>query len=153
MKHSHICKVFEAFEDDGRICIVEENCSEGPLLQWLAKNKDKDLTKGGFLVQDKITDVLACLVYALQYLHSSDKIHGQINASNVLVNNGGTFKLGSISICSPNNLPPSPISPESAIAAPELFDNKPYSSASDIWALGCLIHYLCTKQDFPVCAI
>jgi len=30
--------------------------------------------------------------------------------------------------------------------SPEVCENKPYTFKSDVWALGCVLHELCTLQ-------
>ena len=30
--------------------------------------------------------------------------------------------------------------------SPEMYENKPYSDKSDIWALGCILYELCTLK-------
>jgi len=30
--------------------------------------------------------------------------------------------------------------------SPEMYENKPYTSKSDIWALGCILYELCTLK-------
>ena len=83
------------------------------------------------------------LLEALKYLDSRRVIHRDIKSSNVYLTVDGNLKLGDFGIAKV-------LSCTSDVAqtvvgtpyymSPEVCENKPYTSKSDIWSLGCLFY-------------
>ena len=98
----------------------------------------------------------------LQYAHSRDVVHLDLKPQNVFVKANGTLKLGDFGICKVFLQSDSNKTQKNAGAgtliymSPEQVKGDFLSTKSDIWALGCIIHQLCTLElafesnGFPV---
>ncbi|CCA73883.1 hypothetical protein PIIN_07836 [Serendipita indica DSM 11827] len=84
---------------------------------------------------------LAELAAGVQYLHSQSHVHGSIRPAAVFVDDEGSALLA----CDSGS---SNASAESAYTAPELeSDDAEPGTASDVYAFGGLIHWMCTGTD------
>ena len=89
------------------------------------------------------------LLESLKYLNEKKVIHRDIKSSNVYLTVDGNLKLGDFGIAKV-------LSCTSDVAktvvgtpyymSPEVCENKPYTSKSDIWSLGCLFYELATLR-------
>ena len=73
-----------------------------------AENKKKTISRGFGSMQEKtVTHVMKCVLSGLQYLHSSNVVHGGLSTSNVLINTKGQeqweVKLNDYSLSQPRD--------------------------------------------------
>lgn len=84
---------------------------------------------------------------AVEAAHRADVLHRDIKPANILLDRLGVAKLGDFGIASMqdgNKTETGVLATTIAHAAPELFDGKPASPATDVYALGSTLHTLVT---------
>lgn len=92
---------------------------------------------------------IAC---ALEYVHGRRVIHRDIKTQNIFLSGNNCVKIGDFGISkvlettcqNANTVVGTPY-----YMAPEACQSEPYTSKSDVWALGCILYELCTlKKPF-----
>lgn len=145
LRHPNVVGYRESFIDEGELIIVMEYCEGGDLAKQVKTYKDS----GQMLPEAQIMSWFAQLCLALHYVHQKKVMHRDIKTSNVYLTRTGMVKLGDFGIAK--------VLENTADVAmtvvgtpyymsPEVVENKPYSSKSDVWALGCILYELCTLK-------
>ena len=82
------------------------------------------------------------LLDGLAYLHKNYIIHRDLKVSNLLLTDKGCLKIADFGLARTLGIPPKPLTPKVVTLwyrGPELlFGGTTYSSALDIWAVGCI---------------
>ena len=86
------------------------------------------------------------ILFGLNYLHEQKIVHRDIKASNIFVDSEGRVKLADFGIA--RVIDHTMRTHTQALGtprylSPELCANKPPTTKSDIWALGCVLYELC----------
>ena len=145
LRHPNVVAYRESFIDEGELIIVMEYCEGGDLARQVKTFKDR----GEMISEAQIMSWFSQLCLALHYVHQKKVMHRDIKTSNVYLTMSGMVKLGDFGIAK--------VLENSADVAmtvvgtpyymsPEVVENKPYSSKSDVWALGCILYELCTLK-------
>lgn len=140
--HPHIIGYNDNFVHRGKLNIVMEYASGGDLWQRIQKQGSR------LFPETQIRTWFYQVLSALDYLHSQKMIHRDLKPQNVFLTSSGDCKIGDFGI--------SKVMQTQALChtqigtpfyiSPEICQNKPYDNKSDIWALGCLVHELCTLK-------
>eukprot|EP01133_Synstelium_polycarpum_P011180 gene11180-13024_t len=129
---SYIVTYYGSFKKDNEIWIVMEYCGAGSVCDAM-KITSKTLT------EEQIAVVSRDVLQGLAYLHSVRKIHRDIKAGNILLNNKGESKLADFGVS--GQLNGSMAKAQTVIGtpfwmAPEVIQEVGYDYKADIWSYG-----------------
>lgn len=91
------------------------------------------------LTQEQITVILRDVLTGLEYLHKHEKIHRDVKAANILLNEEGVAKLGDFGVSEPLETSIRELDLKGTLLwlPPEVINKSPdYSFVIDIWSLG-----------------
>ena len=143
VNNEHIVKYYESFYSRNSFNIVMEFCDGIDLEKYIDKHK-REHTKIG---KEEIYSFILDICEGLKEIHSKNIIHKDIKPDNLFLTSNGKIKIGDFGIsrqlynsrdfANTNNGP-------LLYMAPEEIKQNNYNIKVDIWALGCVIHELCT---------
>lgn len=150
LQHKNIIAYHEAFFDEGCLHIVLDYADSGTL-----EDKVKEAQLGGTKIPiDLAMTWFEQLASGIDFVHSNKIVHRDIKTANIfLTGASSTVKIGDFGIAKvlattadmANTMVGTPY-----YLSPELCENRPYNSKSDIWALGCVLYELCALKK-PFC--
>jgi NIMA (never in mitosis gene a)-related kinase 1/4/5 len=136
----YIVKYFDSFVENSTLHIVMEYCEKGDLSQILKKKS---------LPESKVWKYFTQACIGLEYLHSKQILHRDIKTLNIFLGNDDSVRIGDMGVAKILNN-------QAAFAetqvgspyylSPELCEEKPYNTKSDVWALGCVLYEMCTGK-------
>ena len=137
LKHAAFAKIHALEEAGDSLLIVTEAVNGTSLSQWIASHAG---------VEKRILDHIANIATALLEAHQMGLVHGDLQASQFIVDQSGKIRIlncGFVSSSASYMLGSlDQINARGGIAylAPERFSNAPASPAADVYALGCLLY-------------
>eukprot|EP00397_Hematodinium_sp_SG-2012_P012127 GEMP01012289.1.p1 GENE.GEMP01012289.1~~GEMP01012289.1.p1 ORF type:complete len:779 (+),score=171.01 GEMP01012289.1:170-2506(+) len=155
LHHPNIVAYHDSFIDGDSLCIVMEYCEQGDLYTHL----QEEANQGGSetwssIAESKITAWFIQICWALDQLHGKNILHRDLKTQNIFLQGNQqkkTFvlKLGDFGVAkvlsSSIDLAQTQIGTPFYMA-PEVFKNKPYSYASDMWGVGCVLYEMLTRN-------
>ncbi|XP_014286133.1 serine/threonine-protein kinase Nek8 isoform X2 [Halyomorpha halys] len=136
LKHPNIIEYMNHGIIDKMLYIVMEYAPGGDLSEYILKLQPHPPEK-------KIIALLAQLVAGVAYIHEKGIVHRDICAKNVLIGRGEVLKLSDFGMSKRlESISSGAVAGNPVNFAPELCWGGKATQASDMWALGCLLHHI-----------
>jgi serine/threonine-protein kinase len=144
VRHKHLVPILEAGEAEGRPYLVVVYVPGPTLEQRLAKAPPMPI--------DQVVRVVAHVASGLDALHAAGIVHRDVKPSNVIIDPSGAAKLTDFGLAKGRAYTvltkPGMVMGTLDYLAPEVLRGGDATSASDLYALGCLA-YECTAGRTP----
>ncbi|CDW76156.1 serine threonine protein kinase [Stylonychia lemnae] len=128
------------------LCILMDYASNGDLSQLIERHKSEKQP----INEEVIWNICKQVAIGLQYLHQKKIIHRDIKPQNILITTYNQYKIADMGISRNLNSNNSQLHTSKIgtplYQAPELIRKQPYDYKIDMWALGCLLHYLAAQE-------
>ncbi|KAL8579164.1 hypothetical protein ACOMHN_010748 [Nucella lapillus] len=147
LRHPHIVLFHDSFlpEDQRHVCIIQDYCEGGTLADRIHEATNKNSP----LAEKQIMQWFIQILMAVQYIHSKKVLHRDLKTENIFLTKNNTVKIGDFGI---SKILDNTIDVAKTVVgtpsylSPELCEDIPYNSKSDIWALGCLLYEMCALR-------
>ena len=141
LNHPNIISYYDAFEENGVLMIEMEYADDGTLAQFLAKQDSQ-------LDEKTIVLMFSQIVSGISYMHEQKVLHRDLKTANIFMTKSGILKVGDFGVA---KVMSSQIKAKTVIGtphyiSPEICEGKPYDEKSDIWALGCILYEMASRQ-------
>ncbi len=141
LSHPHLVRLLDAIVEEGAVLLIMEYVEGETLAERL---------RHGPLELPAVREVLRSLCDAVDYLHSQGVIHRDIKPANILLDRTGRVKLTDLGIASAAEATGITTSGSvlgtPAYMAPELFEGRRATPATDIWSLAAVTFEMLTGQ-------
>ncbi|KAK6972783.1 serine/threonine-protein kinase Nek6 [Biomphalaria glabrata] len=145
LRHPHIILFHQSFIDPSEdyVCMILDYCDGGNLSERIQDAAQKLLK----FSEKQIMQWFIQIVMAVQYIHSKHILHRDLKTENVFLNKRNVVKVGDFGI---SRILDNTIDVAKTVVgtpsylSPELCQDIPYNSKSDIWAVGCLLYEMTT---------
>jgi serine/threonine protein kinase len=144
VSHPHVVQLHEVIEDDKMFYTVMERCHGGTLLSYIRDHRRIPITSVKNFGQQVISAVAS--------LHSRGILHRDLKPDNILIANEGqeVVKIADFDLCAfvgeDGLFISSVVQGTGGFLAPEAIVERRYSVQSDIFAFGCVLHFLMFRQ-------
>ncbi|KAI0217783.1 hypothetical protein LSAT2_030495 [Lamellibrachia satsuma] len=148
LKHPYIVAYQTSFFDEEmeHLLILQDYCDGGTLDDKIIEVAQKN----EHFPEEQIIKWFFQITMAVEYMHSKKILHRDLKTQNVFTTKTGkTCKLGDFGIA--KILDTTIDVAKTCVGtpmylAPEMCQDIPYTSKADIWALGCLLHEMCSLK-------
>ena len=142
LNHPFIESMKFSFQDKDYLYMINDLMSGGDLRYWYTQKKIFNEKECKFLV--------ACLILALEYLHTNKIIHRDIKPENILIDKNGYFILGDFGIAKQLENEPDEqiieVSGSPGYMSPEAIFKEKHSYTSDFFSLGVVCYEMMIKK-------
>ena len=143
IKSNFVISYKEAFieESDKSLCLVMEYADKGDLYQKIVQFKKK-----GCLIEEvDVWKIFIQMTKGLKAIHDLQILHRDLKSANIFLFSDGSAKIGDLNVSKVVHLGMGVTQTGTPYyASPEVWENKPYDSKSDIWSLGCVTYEMLT---------
>ncbi|KAL0481107.1 hypothetical protein AKO1_012887 [Acrasis kona] len=144
LKHPNIIAYHEYFKgEDGYLNIIMEHADGGDLFQRIRS------ASGVHFDESMILDWFVQTTLALKHVHDCNILHRDLKTQNIFLSSNNEVKLGDFGIAKILNSQTefaNTVIGTPYYLSPELCEDKPYNSKSDVWALGCVLYEVTTLK-------
>lgn len=157
LKHPNVVEYRENFVKDNVIHIVMAYCDGGDLAEKIRERVallEQAAAAGGDCARayfdiGQILDWFVQMAMAIKYLHQQRILHRDLKTSNIFLTTENVIKLGDFGIA--KTLDSTLDQARTVVGtpyymSPEVCESKPYSYASDVWSLGCVLYEMCALK-------
>jgi len=139
LKHPYIISYRESFIENHKLAIVMDYADGGDLHDRIHRTRKA----GKAFEQKKIARWFTEATLALKHMHDKHVLHRDLKSQNLFLTSQDRLRIGDFGIS--KVLESNAAFARTTIGtpyylSPEICMEKPYSFASDIWALGCILH-------------
>lgn len=135
MHHSNIAMYIESFVENLKLYIVMEYADGGDLNNSIQRKKKLN----EYWTEDEVMRIFVQICLALKHVHDQNIIHRDLKSQNIFLTSKGIVKLGDFGIAKVLDATGDQARTQIGTPyylSPEICDNKPYDTSSDIWSLG-----------------
>ena len=129
----------EAFidENDKSLCIIMEYADKGDLYQKIVQFK-----KLKYLIEEvDVWRIFIQMTKGLKALHDLKILHRDLKSANIFLFSDGSAKIGDLNVSKVAHKGLGYTQTGTPYyASPEVWNDKPYDSKSDIWSLACVVY-------------
>ncbi|XRA97513.1 protein tyrosine kinase [Pycnococcus provasolii] len=132
----YVVRYFDCFIDGTKLCMVMNYAPGGTLHASIRKHP-------GGLPEEQCWKNVIHVALALRHLHGKNVLHRDIKSLNVFLDEFGDIQVGDLGIArqmSNSTLFAKTVVGTPYYLSPELCEDKPYNTKSDLWALGVLAY-------------
>eukprot|EP01047_Picozoa_sp_COSAG01_P045995 COSAG01_NODE_4282_length_5176_cov_3.204058_1_plen_384_part_00 len=143
LDNRYIIQYCDSFVDEQQLNIVMEWAAAGNLNDVIERGRKEGKT----LSENAVWRYLIQLLLGLQHIHSKKIVHRDIKSLNIFLADEDFIKIGDLGVArfmSTNTTMAETVVGTPFYMSPELFEEKPYSAKTDVWALGCVLFEVCT---------
>lgn len=140
LKHPYVVRYYDSFLTAGKLCIVMAFAEKGDLYARI-----KQARNGRPIPPEQVLEWFTQAVLALKYLHDLRILHRDLKSQNMFLTSEERLKVGDFGIS--RMLNGTVAFARTMIGtpyymSPEVCSERPYSWATDIWAMGCVLFEL-----------
>lgn len=142
LENPYIVKYYDSFIENRMLHIIMEFCDKGDLSHLIESSNR-------LLPEVRVWKYLIQMLLGLEYLHKNKILHRDIKSMNVFLAGQDSVRIGDLGVAKvlantagfAHTLVGTPY-----YLSPELCEEKPYNSKSDVWAVGCVLYEMCTLK-------
>lgn len=143
LKHPYIVRYRESFLEKGMLAIVMDYAGGGDLLQHVEAARQQEV----MLPDHQVRTWFVQALLGMQYMHKLSVIHRDLKNENLFLENSDHLRIGDFGLARVLSSPGGALKEEQIVGtpyywSPEICLNGIYSTASDMWALGCVLYEL-----------
>ena len=123
--------------------IITELCEGGDMSKFIKHQM-------GYLPEKKILKVFLQVCLGLRYLHKRRILHRDVKAMNIFLKKDMEVRIGDFGVAKvliDDSVFTSTLTGTPFYLSPEVCQEMPYDSKSDVWALGCLLYEMCAQTQ------
>ena len=143
LKSENIVKYYDSFSDNDSFNIIMEYCDGLDLRKFINEHRSaNDLIKKNIIMH-----IIFGICLGLKEIHQHNLIHRDLKPDNIFLNADLTVKIGDFGISKKLQNANDYAKTQTGTMlymAPEIINGEKYNNKVDMWALGCIIHELCT---------
>lgn len=141
VKHKNIVSYCEAFVEGDALFIVMEFAERGDINSIVSKAKRKN----AYIPEDTIWCYLMQICHGLNALHSKQILHRDLKPRNIFLTASKHVRIGDLGCAKlmKTRMTSTQVGTPYYMA-PEIWSKRPYDAKCDVWALGCILHELCS---------
>ena len=140
--NENVIKYINSFFYDDSFYLIMEFCSNLDLRSFIDEHK-----KDNKLISETIIrKIISGLCHGIKAIHNNNMIHRDLKPENIFISDNYEIKIGDFGlskILNETNYAQTKVGTY-VYMAPEIYNGEKYTNKVDIWALGCIIHELCT---------
>ena len=140
--NENVIKYINSFFYDDSFYLIMEFCSNLDLRSFINEHK-----KDNKLISETIIrKIISGLCHGIKAIHNNNMIHRDLKPENIFISDNYEIKIGDFGlskILNKTNYAKTKVGTY-VYMAPEMYNSEKYTNKVDIWALGCIIHELCT---------
>lgn len=139
--HSHICKLYEVYENEQNLYLILEHVSGGDLLTYIYKHT--------FINESECRRIFYQIVSAVHYLHTNNIVHRDLKPENILLdynNDVNIIDFGLSTIYEENKFLTTYCGSPFYTSPEILLGNKYRAESVDVWSLGVILFLMLNRR-------
>ena len=143
-RHPSVVQYHDHFLHDDHLCVVMALCQGGDLFTEIKARS----RVGGHFSEMAVLDLFVQAAEALDFVHSKRILHRDLKTANLFIDEpSGSLMLGDFGIAKQlEGSCAATVVGTPYYMSPELCRGDKYGYKSDVWALGCVLHELCSLR-------